>query len=299
MAGAVGMPLAGTIAAVAEIAVDVFGEDDEPFDAELALREYISEMFGGGAEGADMARMVMMGLPTQIGVDVSKRIGMGDILFPLPFIRDGSGPRETLAEALIASLGAAPSYGIQAVEGGAILWDAYRTDELEDKWMGAGAKIAPVKGVQNLLKGWNLSEQGLRERSGDPILEPEQITANEVLMRSLGFLPSKLSDYYTANSRRAEVKSAIDDARSDLMRRYAQAKLEGKHSKLRAVRKEIREFNQRNRQRRSARITSQNLQSAFRYRKDLRRDRTASGLRGGRQYQDYNEDVEFITGARP
>lgn len=297
--GLAATPLAGTIAAIAEIAVDVFGEDDEPFDAELALREYIATMFGGGPEGAEVARMVMKGIPTQIGegVDVSRRITMGDLLFPFPFMRDGSTPRETMSEMVIAAMGAAPNYAFNLYDGGKILQEAYAEDDVDKLYKGA-AKVVPIKGVQNLIKGWKLSDTGLTERSGEPILEADEFTAGEILMQALGLSPAQLSDYYTANARRAEVKSAVEDARNDLLRRYAQAKLKGNSARVQAVRKEIRDFNQRNRQRRTARITSDNLRRAVRYRQESRRNRLETGLRGGRQYESFNEDVNFITGAR-
>ncbi|MBT7005054.1 MAG: PLxRFG domain-containing protein [Chloroflexi bacterium] len=296
MGGMTGMPLAGSIAWLANLATEVFGDDDdEPFDAELALREFWSEFGGGGEDGADFARAMMHGLPTIGGLDVSRRIGMGDLLFALPFRREGETPRETVAETIIAALGAAPAYGVNAYDGVNTMVDAASTGE-GGRFMKGLEKIVPAKGVQNLFKGYNLSDQGLTERSGEPIIGPEGFDSADVLMQYMGFAPTKVSDYYTANMRRSKVKQAVEGVRGDLLRRYAQAKLVGDRSTVQAVRKEIQAFNLRNNQRKGVRITPKTMRRSLQNRRDSRRDRGAGGLRGGKQYDRYNDEVDFITG---
>ena len=71
-------------------------DDDEPFDPVVEYRNFLTDMFG-----PEMAAVLAKGLPTLMNVDLSKRVGMGDIGTPLPFMRQGRTGTEAVNNTLV------------------------------------------------------------------------------------------------------------------------------------------------------------------------------------------------------
>jgi len=82
LAGALGLPLAGTACFLANMLNKIFGDPDEPWDAEVEFRNWLADAFGVEA-GAVAAK----GLPMLAGLDVSRRIGLGSIAAPIQVVR--------------------------------------------------------------------------------------------------------------------------------------------------------------------------------------------------------------------
>ena len=163
---------------------------------------------------------------------------------------------------------------------------------MEGDVMKGAEKAVPVKLLQNVIKAARYSEEGMTDKRGEPILDADKFDAFDLLMRASGFSTIQESKYYEAYSRMYQLKSSVDDAKNDLLRRYAQAKLGRNNAEVTRLRAEIREFNRRNRDR-DVRITPRSLNQAVQNRRKARSERTEAGLRGGRQYRPYLEDVRF------
>ncbi len=73
-AGALGLPMVGMLLSVASW---MGGDDDDPWDAEVALRNYLAEAFN-----PTISNMLMKGAPRGIGVDISGRVGINNLLLP-------------------------------------------------------------------------------------------------------------------------------------------------------------------------------------------------------------------------
>ncbi|WP_286377846.1 GNAT family N-acetyltransferase [Acinetobacter sp. R933-2] len=73
-AGALGLPGVWFIMAIASA---WGGDDDEPWDAEIALRNYLAEAFN-----PTISNLLMKGAPRGVGIDVSSRVGINNLLLP-------------------------------------------------------------------------------------------------------------------------------------------------------------------------------------------------------------------------
>ncbi len=76
LGGTLGLPGAQAIGAILR---GVFGDDDEPNDPELTMRKYLGD---AGLEG--VSDLLIKGAPAWMGIDVSGRLGAGNILSLFP-----------------------------------------------------------------------------------------------------------------------------------------------------------------------------------------------------------------------
>lgn len=277
MAGAAGVPFIGSVAFIVNAIGSALGDDDDPLDVELEMRNYIYDMTGDAA----ITAAVMDGLPTLVGADLSKRVGMGDIASPLPFMRQQDAPRAQLGEALVNVGGAGVSYGLNAYDGLLALMDGDIVKGLE--------KMIPAKGVQNVLKAYRYSQEGMTDSKGNTIKDDEAFNGYEILVRGLGFSTTQESNYYKANRAVMNKKSAVEDAKADLTQRYMLARESGDKDELAKVRKDITGFNERNPK---SRIKQRGLNTSYRNRRKSQR-RNETGIKTGRAYRPYLDEARF------
>jgi hypothetical protein len=94
-----------------------------------------------------------------------------------------------------------------------------------------------------------------------------------------------------------DIQTALMNKRSDLIKSYSQARLDKDSQRMKTALDEIKAFNERNADRgRGVVITKSSLVRSTKTRASNRVERLESGLRGGRRYQPYLEDVRFATG---
>ena len=81
-AGALGPPLVTTLLAAASA---IGGSDDEPWDAQVALRNYLADVFGTEV-GEVLAHGIFRapGIKDVLGGDISGRVGLDSMLFRAP-----------------------------------------------------------------------------------------------------------------------------------------------------------------------------------------------------------------------
>ena len=258
-AGAIGLPFAGSLFWLASM---LGGGGDDPFDAEVALRNWLADTFG-----KDIAAALAKGLPTLMGVDLSNRVGMGQIGSPLPFMRQGKTAHEQVGNALAAAAGAPVGMMTSVFDG---------IHEITTGNVAKGAeKIVPVKLAQNMIRTYRYDTEGMTNRRGEVILPDEKFSAWDLALRAAGFSPMKESEYYDANTAVMNRKTAASDARSELLRDYAQAKLAGEDTA--DVLEKIREFNARHREV-GLRIDASSRLKAVQTRRKFASNRNEAGL---------------------
>jgi hypothetical protein len=86
------------------------GDDDEPWDAEVALRNYLAEAFN-----PTISNMLMKGAPRGIGVDISGRVGINNLL--LPDVQEGLEGKSWWDSAASAALGPIGGIGANVAKG--------------------------------------------------------------------------------------------------------------------------------------------------------------------------------------
>jgi hypothetical protein len=278
MSGVFGLPFVSTLLSAASMALTKLGDDDEPVDLEVWLKNLMHDTIPG------LDVLASKGAPAALlGVDLSSRTGQGNLMNPLAYARFGAKDRgeDTIQELMFrvfggASAGTASGIvdGVKAIAEGDLLKGI--------------EKIGPLKAVKDLAKFAQLQEGGVKTGSGEQALGAEAFHAGNLLAQAMGFSPTKKSLYYEGNAAVQNVKQAVDGVRTKLLSRYAQAFIAGKG--FTEVHREIQEFNQRHPERK---ISWTNMTQSVKQRRTNRQERLSSGVAGGKDNQAFQQYGRF------
>lgn len=224
-AGVLGLPIVGTLLSAATM---LGGDDDEPWDAKVALRNYIADLIG-----QKPAEMLMHGLSRGTPFDISGRVGLDKLI--LPDVQEGlEGAR--LAESwMTAALGPVAGIGLGAAKGAAKIAEGDYLRGLED--------MLPVS-VRNPIKALRLNSEGVKDRSGIPILD--DTSAIEEIGQLIGFSPSRSREAMEGKSAVYQAERKLTDRRQALVEQWAHAKMAGDKEGEAEVREQVEAFNSKN-----------------------------------------------------
>ena len=279
-AGVMEMPLAG---AFIWLAAQAIGADEDDYsDVPTAIRNWFHDI------DPTLGEVASKGVFSLAGVDVSQRIGWGQLHNPTSFARFGRtpDPKDDVKEAVFSLLGAPASYAGD-------LWSG-AVSAANGDWMDAAQKITPVKGIRDVLRGIDLAENGVATRNGTPVFRPDDLSAGDIWLRALGLQSSKMGNYHDAMSAVYRRRDAVIGKREELIQRAYTARQRGRWRELQQVRQEIRQFNTRHRDR-SLRITPDTLRRSLAQRDKVYRERHPSGVRGGMQMAPFLDTARFAT----
>lgn len=188
----------------------LFSGGDEPFDLEEWIRSKAGQSFLG--------RMATRGVPFAMGVDVSGRVGAGNMLSLLPYT-DLKATRDGWSSIVAASMG--PFVGglmPRAWEGAGLMMDG-------QMWKGLEGFMP--KGAQDFSKALRSEAQGVTNKRGDVLLRPDELSIMDGLLQGIGLPSTKV----TERSYKAGVKYRVEEfykKRSDaLQRQYTEAVRKG------------------------------------------------------------------------
>jgi hypothetical protein len=269
MAGTLGLPIAAPIGLMATLISWAWPDDDEP-DPETAYKNFLADLLG-----QDAADVVARGLPAAFGLDFSKRVGMGSLFNPVPFVRTDKQGKEQFNELVLSLLG--PSVGV-----GGRLWDG--VDKLTDgDLVGAWGLMAP-KYIADPVKGLMLGVEGITTKDGNTRVGADQFDVADQIMRGLGIPLLEAQKYYERNAAFEDAKSSANEIRTSLMKDWNKA--EDKTE----VMAQIADFNARHP---TDKITRSNLlahrKSAQNYAKGI----NEQGLRVGKKDGEFAANVRF------
>ena len=214
---------ASAMLAVAQWISDAFHDDDDEPDLENELKKLTDYTFG--KKGSMVLRK---GLPALMGIDLSQRVGMGDLLNIRrnnPLKGDGREMRAGVVDAIPAL-------------SNTIDWIDWAKGGFDPKKM-------PVSLVSNIAKSMNMSERGMVNTHGVTKIGPEEFTFADTISQALGFAPLKSNEAYKAQSVVRETEMAIQSRRQELMDQWNEAMSSGDADALAEARKEIVKFNER------------------------------------------------------
>lgn len=271
-AGAVGIP--AVTAPLAALGMFT-GDDDEKGDPETQIRNYLTDLMG-----ADAARAFWKGLPTLMGLDVSQRVGMGDIWKPLPYLRlTGKTGRDDMAQLLLATLGA--PFG--TISNAADSMNFFGKGD----WAKGVERLLP-KMLADPLRAARYAGEGLTARSGNQVLTPEKIDGWDVAFRAAGFSPTVESEHYAAQRAKEDVAGAMKERRAAALAKYAQARLRGEDttSQLEAI-------NRYNADHPTQRISRSDMLQAVQARRTSARQLDGAGVQFAKRERPLREITRF------
>lgn len=226
-AGAAGLPLYSVLTGLANL----FGDDeDEPWNADLALRQGLGSMLG-----EDMARIVMNGLMSESGANIQSRVSLNNLWLREPN-RDMDG-RDQVAYYAEQFLG--PVYGLALSAGMA------STLAKEDHTYRA-VEYALPKFAKDLLKAGRYHSEGVQNLRGDEIIAADDMNLWDIVVQASGYSPTKVGDAYSKNASIKGAEQKILARRRLLLNRYALAKRLGDTERQQEVLTMIERYNQAN-----------------------------------------------------
>jgi hypothetical protein len=229
-AGMAGMPIPGAMVAMAALLYKSWGDDDEDKD--------LKEMFFQGLKsvgGEAFARGVASGIPAALGVNVSAKLGSGNIFDVAPFVDDRKEGRDMVAAYWMASTAGAA--------GGQV---ANFAEAIKQAKAGDYAKAATFmlpKVAADVMRATNYQTEGLRDSRGNTILHPDDISTAESAMKAFGLQPEDISRTYDQRTGFFAARQARNDARAKLIADYARTKIDG--GDVSDLREKIAGFNSR------------------------------------------------------
>ena len=212
-AGVLGLPLMTLTFSIINGLQAIFGDDDEPFSAEVEFRNFLNDYLGEGMGrvaqyGAIQTGIEAAGLPTPSLADRLKL----DQLWARPPDRELEG-RE-LANYWLEQI-AGPIGGmvlINPIRGGSLI--------AEGELM-RGVETMVPKGVRDLMKATRYQMEGVENLRGDPLIN--DVGIGESMLQASGFSPARVSEVYQKNSAAKGYEGQILQRRAALMDGYVSA----------------------------------------------------------------------------
>lgn len=207
MGGIMGLPGFMALAALYGM---LFGDPDEPDNPELALRQAIGD--------DTLADLILKGAPAAAGVDVSGKLGMGQMLSVLPYT-DVSLSRKGVYET-IGTLVSGPFGGLLAksADGASYIaqGDYYKGME----------QLLPT-GLGNAMKGYRYGTEGITSKTGDVTMSPDEIGTMDAFMVALGLPTKPITDRQFLQSAKFEYDQFYNERATEIKREYVRAYKEG------------------------------------------------------------------------
>lgn len=183
LAGSLGLPFAAVIARVIDGAVELFGDDDQPYDVENAWRNFLADTFG-----KDAGEIIARGIPRAIGIDVSSRIGEQDILPLSKLLTDRREWQDKLPDFFMRTAGAPAGMISGVLEG---------STELMRGNVLSGLKAMVPTAIKGPLEAYRMSSTGQYTDARGNII-PLTPSASAILSQALGFTPAERAEYSEA-----------------------------------------------------------------------------------------------------
>jgi hypothetical protein len=246
VAGSAGLPVAAPVGLLLAALAKLWPDDDEP---------EISQLFWNGVEdaiGTAGMRALRKGLPAALGVDVSGRLGFGQILNPVAFTPPGKEGRDYVAAALLALAGPAASMVANWAEALVVAKD----DPVK------AAMTALPKTLADPIRAVDRANRGVTNKRGATLISADEFGPLALAMRAIGFESTDVTDMYDKRGAFMEAKTSRDDTRKRLIAAVAQDRISGEDAS--ASLEAVQEFNTRHH---DDKITGASLQEAVKQRK--------------------------------
>ncbi len=228
-AGVLGLPLVTTLLAAASM----FGsDDDEPWDAQVALRNMLADTFG-----RKPAEVMAHGLSRLTPWDISGRVGLDHLL--LPDVREGLEGQNLYEAVAGAALGPIGGIAANALKG---------LQHVSEGRFALGLETMMPTALRGPMRAYRYGTDGAVDKTGIPI--KDDVSAAAIAGQALGLSPSEVREATEAKGAIYQADRRLMDRRKSLMAQYSQAKMAGDDEGVADARKEISAFNKVNPKRR-------------------------------------------------
>ena len=267
-AGTMGLPLISTLLGLVSF---LGGSDDEPWDAETALKNGLADSIGVTATD-----VLMNGVSRLTPWDISGRVSINNLI--VPKTREGLEGESQAQAVMTAALGPIGGIFVNILKG---------FKEISDGHGMRGVETMSPTFMRGPLRAMRFAEEGAQDKTGVSIQDDVSIAA--ILGQAAGFAPSEVRLATEGRSAVYDLQKKLDARRTSLMTKYARAKMDDDQDGMDEAWEEIQAFNQANPSRRINKI--QAMQS---YRKRQKRIDTAEhGMVVSRKKRDDLDEGRF------
>lgn len=272
VAGTLGMPVVGAAMAIAQGIKDVFGDDDEPEDYKAMYRQFMADTFG-----KTKGQIISKGfIDTFTPLSVSSRLSVSDL-----WIRESEMDLEGRSEAydwMKTILGPTASL----FENGFVAKQLFADGHYE-----RGMEVMMPKVLKDSMKAYRYATEGAENLRGDKL--KADFNSFELVGQALGFSSSEISELYEKNNAVNRLASSLGNRRQRLLDGIANARIDKDSEKADRLRREIAEFNRKNK---DNPITAKSIRLSIRAR--LRRSsHVESGLYVSKRNKRFVESLDF------
>ena len=199
----------------------LLGDDDEPYDFDLMMRQWTNELFYKG----------LINYTTNL--EIANRVGVANDLI----YRDD--PRSVaehgyVLTAMKQAFGPAGSFVFGVGNGAQLVADGH---------IARGIESMVPSFIRNGMKAVRFGQEGALTLKGDPIVE--DISAYNLAMQVLGFSPANLSTAYEEVGLKKEYERKIQAQRTKILNKYDMARTAGDYDLMAEVQEEIARYNER------------------------------------------------------
>jgi len=224
-AGVLGLPMVGTLLTLASA---LGGSDDEPWDAEVALRNMLADTFG-----TKPAEVIARGFSRLTPWDISGRVGLDNLL--LPDVNESLEGQRWAESFATAMLGPVIGIGVNVAKGAQKMADGDYGRGLED--------MLPIF-ARNPIKAYRQYSDGEVDRTG--VVIKDEVSLAGVLGQASGFSPSEIRLAFEGRSAVMSADRRLNERRQDLMTQFARAAMDQDQDGMTEARAAIAEFNKVN-----------------------------------------------------
>lgn len=260
-AGTLGLPLVSTLLGL----VSFLGSgDDEPFDAESELKNFLASIFGVMATD-----VLMHGASRATPWDISGRVSINNLI--IPNVQDGLEGQDLSQASMAAAIGPVGGIFTNILKG---------MQEIGQGHGYRGVETMMPTFLRSMMRSGRFATEGAQDKTGVSIQDEVGIMA--VLGQFAGFAPSDVRLATEGKSAIYQNKKRLDARRSELLADFSRAKMNDDSEGMDKVWQEIHAFNEKNP---SRRINKMQALQSYRTRKK-RIDTAEHGIVVSRKKRD-------------
>lgn len=185
---------------------NAFTDDDDEKDVGQAI--YMGIRANAGQFVADT---VTRGIPAGLGLDLSKRVGHGQIMSLVPFADERKQGGESFADAMFKFFGGAS---------GGMVYNWFEAGKLasEGKALKAAQKVLP-KAFADPLRAYDMASGGIKSSKGTTLVSNDDVGAGAVALKALGFSSTGQGRMWDARIENAKIDERVKKGRDRLVQR--------------------------------------------------------------------------------